>query len=63
MNRSDFERACREQNAEADKRRSDARKDSAPCVVVTMFAFGGIPYCQTHGVMGPCPYGTQRGSK
>jgi hypothetical protein len=61
MTREQFEQSCREQNQRKDEERAQARSAGAPCVVVTMFAFGGVPYCQTHGVMGPCPYGKDGG--
>lgn len=57
MDRIEFEVAAKQQNAAAAQRRSDARANGAPCAVVTMFAFGGTPYCTTHGVMGVCSFG------
>ena len=57
MTRAEFDRACAAQNAERAAERAKARESAAPCVVVDMLAFGGAPYCTTHGVMGQCPYG------
>lgn len=54
--RSDFERACREQNERVAREVAEARKHGLACDVVPMLAFGGIDYCRTHRVMGPCPY-------
>jgi hypothetical protein len=54
-----FEQACRAQNERKAAERGEARANGAQCVLITMFAFGGIDYCQTHGVMGPCPYAVQ----
>lgn len=56
MNRNEFEQAARKQNADRDAQVADARTSGAPCVLVTMFAFGGIDYCTTHRVMGPCTF-------
>lgn len=60
--RATFERTCREQNARRAEQRAEARATGAPCIVTTMFAFGGIDYCTTHGVMGTCPYAAERAS-
>jgi len=57
MTRSEFEKEARRQNAERGIERAKARTERKPCEVEIMFAFGGTPYCRTHGVMGPCPYG------
>ena len=56
MTRQEFEQACAEQNARRNREIISARNAGAPCDIVTMYAFGGIPYCRTHAVMGPCPY-------
>lgn len=56
MNRSEFEQMCREQNRRVAQARVQAREQGAECKTISMLAFGGIDYCQTHGVMGPCPY-------
>jgi hypothetical protein len=57
MTRQEMEQVCREQNDRKARERGEARQSGAPCDVETMLAFGGIPYCRTHGVMGECPYG------
>lgn len=54
--RSKFEAACAAQNQRRAAEVAAARSTGAPCAVVTMFAFNGVPYCTTHRVMGPCPY-------
>lgn len=59
MTRNEFERACAEQNRAASVRVAEARRAGATCEVVPMLAFGGIPYCMTHRVMGPCPFGAE----
>jgi hypothetical protein len=60
MIRSEFARAAREQNDRRDIEICEARRRALPCDVETMLAFGGTPYCRSHGVMGPCPYGGSR---
>jgi hypothetical protein len=57
-NRGEFDKAMRGQNDNHAKTRAEARANATACDVETMFAFGGTPYCRSHGVMGPCPYGT-----
>lgn len=54
--RQKFEQACAEQNRKAAERVAAARANGAACEVVPMLAFGGVPYCTTHRVMGPCPF-------
>jgi len=61
--REKFEQACREQNARHMAQRAEARANGAACDVEIMFAFGGETYCRAHGVMGPCPYGGERGGR
>lgn len=57
MTRNEFEKEARRQNAEAGQRRASSRAERKPCDVEIMLALGGVDYCRTHGVMGPCPYG------
>jgi len=57
VTRSEFEAACREQNRRKAEAVVEARAAGAACSVTHMMAFGGVPYCTTHRVMGPCPYG------
>ena len=59
MTRQEMEQACRDQNRRKAEERVSARANGGPCDVEPMLAFGGIPYCRTHGVMGECPYGVQ----
>jgi hypothetical protein len=59
MTRQEMERQCQESNKRHAEARLAARVDGAPCDVEPMLAFGGIPYCRTHGVMGECPYKVQ----
>jgi hypothetical protein len=61
MTRAEFETMAREQNERRAAERTMARETGAPCAVTPMYAFGGIPYCTTHSVMGPCPYGARAG--
>jgi len=56
MTRSEFEKEARRQNIERGNERATTRTERKPCEVEIMFAFGGVPYCRAHGVMGPCPY-------
>jgi hypothetical protein len=63
MTRNQFEAAAKQQNAERAAQVVDARVNGAPCVVVTMFAFGGVDYCSTHRVMGPCPFAQTGGAR
>lgn len=55
--RARFEQACADQNARRDVEVAVARETASPCDVVDMLAFGGVPYCRTHRVMGECRHG------
>ena len=59
MTRQEMEQTCRDQNERKARERVEARRAGGSCDVEPMLAFGGIPYCRTHGVMGECPYGVQ----
>jgi len=63
MTRSEFEAAARKQNADRDREVATARQTAEPCKTIPMLAFGGIDYCQTHRVMGPCPFGAAGGAR
>lgn len=63
MTRNEFEKAMAEQRTDHAKERAAARRGATACDVVTMYAFGGTPYCRAHGVMGPCPYGDTEAGK
>lgn len=56
MNRNEFEAAAKSQNAKRSAEVAAARESAAPCNVTPMLAFGGVPYCTAHRVMGPCPF-------
>ena len=56
MDRNEFEVAARTQNEQRATKVAEARRDGAACDVEVMLALGGVPYCRTHRVMGPCPY-------
>lgn len=60
MDRPTFEQTCRDNNARRENEVATARETGAPCSIVDMLAFGGVPYCTTHRVMGPCPFGGAR---
>jgi hypothetical protein len=60
MDRTQFEKAAAQQNAQRAAAVVMARETGAACNVVPMLAFGGVPYCTTHRVMGPCPFGGGR---
>lgn len=64
MKKHEFEEACRAQNAARDREVAAARQSASACDTIEMLAFGGVPYCRAHRVMGPCPYGrTQKGGE
>ena len=57
ISRAEFDAASRKMNSDRACAVAEARVTGAPCRVVDMLAFGGVPYCSAHRVMGPCPYG------
>ena len=57
MDRIQFENLAQRQNVEAAAKVVEARETKSACVVVEMLAFGGVPYCTAHRVMGACTFG------